>query len=58
MPTNEGQSSGLHSIHPQSIPAALKIHQEAIGKLQRTLRQELAKLQAPRAADCPYAQCR
>ncbi|GLI61085.1 hypothetical protein VaNZ11_003353 [Volvox africanus] len=33
-------------IHPKSIPGALKIQQEAIGKLQRNLRMELAKLQA------------
>ncbi|GLC41377.1 hypothetical protein PLESTM_001189200 [Pleodorina starrii] len=35
-------------IHPQSIPGALKVQQESIGLLQRTLRQELAKLQVPR----------
>ncbi|GLC55719.1 hypothetical protein PLESTB_001018400 [Pleodorina starrii] len=36
-------------IHPQSIPGALKVQQESIGLLQRTLRQELAKLQAEEA---------
>ncbi|KAG2436245.1 hypothetical protein HXX76_006557 [Chlamydomonas incerta] len=37
------------SIHPRSIPGALRAQQDAISKIQRTLRQELGKLQAEEA---------
>lgn len=39
----------LATIHPAAIPGALRLHQDAIATLQRTLRHELTKLQAEEA---------
>ncbi|KAG2449194.1 hypothetical protein HYH02_005941 [Chlamydomonas schloesseri] len=42
-------STWTAAVQPRSIPGALRAQQDAISKIQRTLRQELGKLQAEEA---------